>query len=337
MEEEIEYVTELQVHYYLSDGSHAMDAFVRNRAEKELITAIQQIAIMLGLPLKIKTCARKEGSVEDILQLVAPYVIAMGPLFAFLAPCINDLIRTYFTSRMPQGILDLALKVEALKEKQLINRGLGLDNEMKELQLEEARSRIRQVENNASLRKKKSNFYNAIKGNATISSIEMATPSGRTKIDRSDFASFIVDDAKSIDTDDDAEIAIISPVLKEGKYEWKGLYHNERISFSMGDALFKYEVIAGKYSFSNGFVIKARLTIVTIYDDNGEPKRRHFSVNKVYETKEAQVAEFKERPLGAKKRRQKEQQAWEQQQTSFLDILDNGQERENESPDSNER
>ena len=207
---------------------------------------------------------------------------------------------------------------------------------MKELQLEEARSRIRQVENNASLRKKKSNFYNAIKGNATISSIEMATPSGRTKIDRSDFASFIVDDAKSIDTDDDAEIAIISPVLKEGKYEWKGLYHNERISFSMGDALFKYEVIAGKYSFSNGFVIKARLTIVTIYDDNGEPKRRHFSVNKVYETKEAQVAEFKERPLGAKKRRQKEQQAWEQQQTSFLDILDNGQERENESPDSNE-
>ena len=321
MEEEIEYVTELQVHYYLSDGSHAMDAFVRNRAEKELITAIQQIAIMLGLPLKIKTCARKEGSVEDILQLVAPYVIAMGPLFAFLAPCINDLIRTYFTSRMPQGILDLALKVEALKEKQLINRGLGLDNEMKELQLEEARSRIRQVENNASLRKKKSNFYNAIKGNATISSIEMATPSGRTKIDRSDFAS---------------EIAIISPVLKEGKYEWKGLYHNERISFSMGDALFKYEVIAGKYSFSNGFVIKARLTIVTIYDDNGEPKRRHFSVNKVYETKEAQVAEFKERPLGAKKRRQKEQQAWEQQQTSFLDILDNGQERENESPDSNE-
>lgn len=336
MEEETEYVTELQVHYYLSDGSHAMDAFVRNRAEKELISAIQQIAIMLGLPLKIKTCARKEGSVEDILLLVASCVIAMEPLFTLFAPCINDLIRTYFTSRMPQGILDLALKVEAVKEKQHINQGLELDNEMKRLKLEEAKNRIRQVENDASLRKKKSNFYNTIKGSATISSIEMATSSGRTKIDRSDFASFIVDDAKSIDTDDDAEIAIISPVLKEGKDEWKGLYHNERISFSMGDVLFKYEVIAGKYSFSNGFVIKARLTIVTIYDDNGEPKRRHFSVNKVYETKEAQVAEFKERPLGAKKRRQKEQQAWEQQQTSFLDILDNGQERENESPDSNE-
>lgn len=337
MEEETEYVTELQVHYYLGDGSHAMDAFVRNRAEKELISAIQQIAIMLGLPLKIKSCARKEGSVEDILQLVACCAGAIGPLVTLLAPCINDLIRMYFTNCMPQGKLDLALKEEAVKEKQFINRGLELDNEMKELKLEEAKSRIRQVENNASLRKKKSNFYNAVKRNATISSIEMATPSGRTKIDRSDFASFIFDDTKSIDTDDDAEIAIISPVLKEGKYEWKGLYHNERISFSMGDALFKYEVIAGKYSFSNGFVIKARLTIVTIYDDNGEPKRRHFSVNKVYETKEAQVSEFKERPLGAKKRRQKEQQAWEQQQTSFLDILDDSKEHKGESPDSNER
>lgn len=336
MEEETEYVTELQVHYYLSDGSHAMDAFVRNRAEKELISAIQQIAIMLGLPLKIKSCARKEGSVEDILQLVACCAGAIGSLVAPLAPCINDLIRMYFTNRMPQGKLDLALKEEAVKEKQLINRGLEFDNEMKELKLEEVKNRIRQVENNANLRKKKSNFYNIIKSNAPISSIEMATPSGRTKIDRSDFASFVFNDTKSIDTDDDAEIAIISPVLKEGKDEWKGLYHNERISFSMGDVLFKYEVIAGKYSFSNGFVIKARLTIVTIYDDNGEAKRRHFSVNKVYETKEAQVAEFKERPLGAKKRRLKEQQAWEQQQTSFLDILDDGKERESESPDSNE-
>ena len=49
------------------------------------------------------------------------------------------------------------------------------------------------------------------------------------------------------------------------------------------------------------------------------------------------MPEFKERPLGAKKRQQREQQAWEQQQTSFLDVLDDSKERKGESPESNEQ
>lgn len=42
-----------------------------------------------------------------------------------------------------------------------------------------------------------------------------------------------MEDDEVISQDNDAMIEIISPVLKEGKYKWRGKYHNEKIDFSL--------------------------------------------------------------------------------------------------------
>ncbi|EOH9330705.1 hypothetical protein ACMEFY_000818, partial [Campylobacter jejuni] len=48
-------------------------------------------------------------------------------------------------------------------------------------------------------------------------------------IEREQFKSFIIEENKDIETIEEAEIEIISPVLKEGKYKWRGIYNGEKL------------------------------------------------------------------------------------------------------------
>ncbi|WP_426356867.1 hypothetical protein ACPUVO_10240 [Pseudocolwellia sp. HL-MZ19] len=46
------------------------------------------------------------------------------------------------------------------------------------------------------------------------------------------------------DEDDNAQIELISPVLKDGNYKWKGIYKDQIISFYMYDQ--KYKILGRK-------------------------------------------------------------------------------------------
>ena len=41
-----------ELHYYLKDNSHAMNAFVRNKAEKDFLEAVKRIGDLLDSELK---------------------------------------------------------------------------------------------------------------------------------------------------------------------------------------------------------------------------------------------------------------------------------------------
>lgn len=62
----MENVPQLEVHYYLRDELHSMDAFVRNRCEAEFLAAVSYIAESLGASLQFEATVPTEGGFRDI-------------------------------------------------------------------------------------------------------------------------------------------------------------------------------------------------------------------------------------------------------------------------------
>lgn len=108
-----------QVHYYFDDESHSMNAFVRNRAEKDLLEAVKRILDITEIPSEIETEAYGEGGLLETLNLVVPSLSAVA---IFLSPAINEILKHHFT----KSKTDDAHKEGTLK-------GLQLDNAIKEL------------------------------------------------------------------------------------------------------------------------------------------------------------------------------------------------------------
>ena len=138
-------------------------------------------------------------------------------------------------------------------------------------------------------------------------------------MERKDFKISILHDDTTMSEDDDAMIEIISPVLKEGKYNWRGRYKNEKIDFSMADSKFKQEVIEGKHKFSNGSLINCHLEIKVTFDEFGDEKSRTYRVLQVFGTQELEIGELKLREAGKKRNQQK----WlDEHQKSLFDEIE---------------
>tara|TARA_R110002033_G_scaffold10172_7_gene33371 strand:+ start:172 stop:1089 length:918 start_codon:yes stop_codon:yes gene_type:complete len=255
--------TKYQIHYYFIDDSHSMNALVRNKAEKDFLEAISNIAELLEInSLSIDTEAYNEGGLKENL-LITGFVTTIG----FLSPSINNLISYYFTNE------------HIFKEEQIKN--LRLDSKLKEIEIEEKLSKINE---NKTVIRNVSNFYTKVNGYEKIREIGFFnfTTKQEIKIEKKYFKDFILEDKTTIEVDEVAEISIISPVLNMGTYKWKGLYKGVEISFSMGDTKFKTDVLNKKYKFSNGSFILCVLQITTKFDEDGEIiNKPHYSVSSV--------------------------------------------------------
>jgi hypothetical protein len=281
----------LEVHYYLNDGRHSMNAFVRNKAEKDLLDALIRIGKILDSELEIETEAYKEGGLIEWL------VIGL-PALHYLSPAINNIIVHYFTKDADLEELDKRIKEETLTN-------LQLDNIAKIKELEKD---IDNKLDNKLVQKYVSNFYKRINGYKKVERIgfkDIESDLEEIIVDRKYFKNFILEDNVTLEEDDDAMIEIISPVLKEGKYNWRGKYKGEKVDFSMGDSRFKQEVIEGKHTFLNGSLISCHLQIKTTFDEFGDEKRKSYSVQRVYGTQELELGELKLRESGKKKKQDK--------------------------------
>lgn len=278
----------LKIHYYFDDDSHSMNAFVRNKAEKDLLDAIRQIGNILDNDLSIETTAYQEGGLIEIL--------AIGiPVLHYLSPAINNIVTHYFTKNTKQEKLDIEIKEVTLQ-------GLKLDNEKKVLEIEEIINK--KLEDKLTTRHV-SNFYKKIDNYEKVKSVGFKVESSDREyiVERKYFKDFILVDNTTVAEDDEAFIEIISPVLKEGKYKWRGKYLGEKIEFSMGDYSYKTDVIKGKYTFFNGSLIECKLQITITYDEFGDEKRKSYSVREVYGASEDGNVRMRE--AGIKRNRSK--------------------------------
>ena len=120
-----------------------------------------------------------------------------------------------------------------------------------------------------------------------------------------DFPKFIMQtDELDPEHDESANIEIISPVLKRGKYQWMGIYRDEVIQFNMKSDEFKALVLSGQVAFNNGSSILCHLVTKKKVNSQGEVNITGYDVLAVdqYFVNNTPV----ETPEGKKRRRDRE-------------------------------
>lgn len=312
----------LQIHYYFQDESHSMNAFVRNSMEKELLKLINELGILLKFEIKIESKARKEGGLIDSLILnfdsIATTSITVGIIF-YIKESLNKVITYYLTGAHKRDKLENLLKEGQIRELKLKNNNYTLTDIQKKLQ---------ELEQNPKIRRALSNFYDKAEKYEKIKKIGyQSNNSGELIIERNQFKSFILVENKDIELIEEAKIEIISPVLKEGKYKWKGIYSGEKIDFSMGDSGFKKNVVNQQYTFINGTIITCELEIHRTFDDYGEEVKVSYSVRKVYAVETDD--KINTTKLGAKRKKQKQIQK-DLRRPSLFEFEENNQGNSNE-------
>ena len=257
------------IHYYLNDDSHSMNAFVRNAMEKDFLSIVNTISSSLNLKIELESRAAKEGGFIEILDIIEAYPVSSTIIVSSAGYAIKRFLEYLLTGAYKKNKLENEkLELEILKLKK---ESAGVDDNQLEQKL------ARPI----------SNYYAKIEKYEKIRAVGFGNEvNNEYVVQRDEFGDFILIDDKEEEVDDDANIEIISPVLKEGRYKWRGIYKNESIDFSMGDSKFKNDIIDGRYDFGNGSFINCQLFITKTYDEFGnECKNRSYRVAKVYETK----------------------------------------------------
>ena len=277
------------IHYYLNDDSHSMNAFVRNAMEKDFLSIVNTISSSLNLKIELESRAAKEGGFIEILDIIEAYPVSSAIIVSSAGYVIKRFLEYRLTGAYKKNKLENEkLELEILKLKK---ESAGID----ENQLEQK------------LARPISNYYAKIEKYEKIRAVGFGNEvNNEYVVQRDEFRNFILIDDKEEEVDDDASIEIISPVLKEGRYKWRGIYKNESIDFSMGDSKFKNDIIDGRYDFGNGSFINCQLFITKTYDEFGnECKNRSYRVAKVYETKRDILNNWVATNKGIKKQKNK--------------------------------
>lgn len=270
--------SKVEIHYFFKDNTHYMDAFIRNKCEHELLEIIRQINVFFGLEVEVDSEAYLEGGLTEWISIT----VKKHPIIAqiIIAIFIN-VISNYLTTDKELVELqkqELKLSIEKLK------------SELKDISYNSIDSNYNDISkvlnNDAKIRKHKSNYYEHLYNCHKITKIESTPLSSRNEklseprvVLRNEFQKYIMvtDDLES-QLDEEAKIEIISPVLKKGKFTWKGLYKGEVIDFYMKDQHFKEAVISDKESFINGTYIECVLEICRKINNLGEIKNSGYTV-----------------------------------------------------------
>jgi hypothetical protein len=275
----------LELHYFLRDESHAMNALIRNKCEAEALAVFAQIAQLLGVNVELESAALREGGLREVWRVLGNNGNQLSVIVAIIALVF---------SRVPVSDPEMdALNKEAQKltieEKRLaiqkLKREIG-KGEIKEDNVGDAASVI---DGDAKVMTRRSNFYRQLLGYDKVTALSLGEiPEGEDhpliehRVERSAFPKFVLlTDKLPVEVVDPAQLEIIAPVLKEGNYQWKGAYLGERITFAMGDEIFKSDVLTGKVSFQHGSTIECVLNIHRKVDEIGEAVITGYTVTTV--------------------------------------------------------
>ena len=304
---QIAHSTKLQMHYYLENGSHSMDAIARNKCESEVLAIVQEIAKVLNTQIVIEAEAWKEGGLRDIWAFANANAAVISVIVSIAGIVI---------SRIPTTDPELEqLQKEDLKLS-ILERRINLAKLQKEVEEDKVTQDTVEkvaslVDTNYKVVTRKSNFYKQLNNTPKITKVgingldkEGEEAFKEAMVQRSDFKRFILhSNSLPVQIEDNAVIEIISPVLRNGRHKWKGIYKGESISFSMNDQDFKRDVLSEQISFTHGAAIKCVLHIHRKLDEVGDVVVTRYSVDTVIENGQESV--FQETMQGKKYRHQK--------------------------------
>lgn len=297
----------IEFHYMFDDeNSHSIDAYTRNNCEKEFLNLVKTISSELGINLTVTTEPKKEGSLIDIYNFL---VSQNGLSIAVWATFLLEVFKYVFPIKSKDD--SEATKLE--NEKSL----LELVKQAKEIEESgipippNIQKRLEKVYTSRKIKKQKSNFFKKLSNEKDVKAFEVLTPSPMEEkvlftIPRNSFEEYYID-SDNLDSliDNKAEIEIISPVLKNGNYSWRGIYIKDNLSheYTMKDKDFKKKVIDEGLSFQNGTRLECELEICRKLDENGDEYNSGYKINKVFNQYIGD--EVTEMPSGKKRRQQK--------------------------------
>lgn len=272
----------LELHYHLRDDSHAMNALVRNRSEAEALSICIHIATELGIPLQLESSAFTEGGLREIWQFIGQNNAQLSLLLAVIVlifsrvPVSDSEMDTLNKEVAKTTIEEKKLSIEKLKRE--INDG-NPDQET-------ISAAARALGNDLKVVTRRSNFYRGLLDYDKVTAVGFAPipghqvlPTVEHTVQRHDFSKFILPtDKLPVEVVEDAQIEIVAPVLREGNYQWKGIYLGKPITFAMLDQEFKTAVLRREVSFQSGSTIDCVLNVHRKFDEVGEVNITGYSV-----------------------------------------------------------
>ncbi len=299
----------LELHYYFNDSSHSMNAFVRNQCESEFLAIAMEIAKELELGIQLESEAYREGGLKEAWKIIGKNGVQVSIFISIMA---------LVSSRIPfsDPELDILQKQHlrlSIEEKKLRIKKLQTELENEKVNESTVNQVAELLEENLKVATRKSNFYRQLSRYNKVEKIGLSALNSDGKpvtderiVSRNSFRNFIIHSHNlSPITVDDALVEIIAPVLKEGRYKWKGVYENEPISFSMNDKYFNLDVLNEVISFKHGTTIECVLLIHQKLDEAGEVQITGYSVSTVI--RKIDSGEELETPQGKKYKFNKKQ------------------------------
>lgn len=291
--------SKIQLHYNFTDNSHTMDATIRNNCERELLAIVKEIASVLELDVIIETEAFVEGGLKELWSFASKNKFAKGVVTGVLIAVLS----TYITTDHELNELqkeELRLNIEKLK--------IELQEKKDEKSKIDLNDSLKVFNRNIKINKHKSNFYKNIYSYEKVIKVGTVLLSSDNKpidepkiIERKEFNKFILKtDDLPPEVDENATIEIISPVLKKGRYKWKGIYKDEVIPFTMKDKEFRAHVLSSEIQFKNGTCIDCVLGISRKINDFGDIQKYNYSVITVLRQHDENVSQ--ETPQGRRYR-----------------------------------
>lgn len=301
----------IELHYWLNDGTHTMDAHVFNKCEFEFLGIAYELSKALKLPIEIEVEPIGEGGIRAWFKFKKKTKDALK--LAVLVFLLTDIL-----GAPPKTTLEFLTKqvLEKVFEDPEIKR-LEKEKKIAELELDIAKAKAeterlcREIDENK-IKKKRSNYYETASQAKKIEKISVIATDSCKEIDfvkkdvlAVDFKQFVmISDDVEPDVDENAIIEIISPVLKKGKYLWVGIYNGDVIQFKMKSNEFKGMVLTGQVPFKNGSSITCLLITSKRIDNEGNIRITGHEVTEVYNFFENDSPI--ETPEGKRKRQRRE-------------------------------
>ncbi len=284
----MKFANKLELRYNFNEKSNYMDAMIRHRCEKEILTMIRSLADMLDVRLTVysESVVVPEGYRE--IWAVA------GENTRCISVILNIVMQILIRPTLSVGGQPLVERTE--QDELLMQREVAKFRHNLKLQAIGVPPKLVDLlSSSPRFCKYKSNFYEVIKGYPKVSKISLRElnesnrpRSGLLSVKRELFDYFILrtDELPQV-IDHNATIEIISPVLKDARYRWKGIYNKggETIDFYMQDEDFKKQMIDDKIAFSSGMCIDCVLEISRRLSELGEVINVSYVVSTVIRTR----------------------------------------------------
>lgn len=297
-------MSNLELHYYLKDGKHSMDAIIKNRAEHEILKIIYEVATILEIDISIEIEAMEQGGIREIIKFFSKHKNkGYLAILIFFSSMVSDVVTGVITESVTS---DSEMDSLTKEEKRLNIRKLKkeLDNDVYNISKHDSIKLIKEITENLKTDPKicihKSRFYSQIikesavyKFSLTEISKDGMKISDEYSIDRENFSQQIIDENEgTLVIIEDAHVVLVAPVLRFSNMKWRGIYNGKRVSFDLTDSDFKREIMERRFSFSNGTSIRCKLNYFEAIDENGELIAHDLEITDVFEVFQGQTTTY---------------------------------------------